>query len=621
MKRRMIFGTLMALLVTVMVSIAQPAEGQAKPALPKANQPQAESVMKYIPSDAAGFLVVKNLKALSGQIQQFGTGSGMGMFLMMAAPTGVDNMLAMSLGLGTDYNPNGGIAVILPNQKAKGCKLEEGADMEELPLVTLLAGSKDSDIKKVFLGGVRAEARNTIFTLGRDYPKEYYCTKVGQYYALAQTPEALAGVLQSKAKPVQLTAAHKACLAENGLYVYAGSDLLGIVSKAFASLQNVMNHTDAPTAPAIAAPDDTKAFSLGLRMNAEGLIVDGVQEFKAGSAQAIAASKTKPLAASMVAGLPSLPYGIVLGGTLPTGLDNKKVAETAIAEIAKLLASQELVLPAKMQDGIKTLLAKTLSEIKNVRMVIGSGGEASELALGFVIDCKNAATLRAMMPQKAKLLNEFIQTVVAPKIEADGDAEGAAQLKAFKVAFLPKSIATTQGKADVMRFTHPEMAKALKDPEAAKILKTLLGQDKIELYISQRSKTQLVVSFGGGVKFLETMLAKPVADCGADAEIAKVRKILGDKLTGEVYISAANIFQMVASITAKMGQDFPLEGYEFRCKTPIGIGASTVGNASTFRFFLPAALGQDIMGIIMTMQMQQEEPGEGPAGPGPGDEF
>ncbi len=622
MKRRMILGTLAALLVTAMVGIAQPAEGNAKPVLPKANQPKAESVMKYIPSDAAGFVVIPNLKGLSTQIQQFGTGSGMGMFLMMAAPTGVDNMLAMSLGLGTDYNPNGGIAVILPNQKAKGCKLEEGADPEELPLVTLLAGSKDSDINKVFIGGVREEAGKTIVTLGVEEPKEYYCTKVGQYYALAQTPEALAGVLQSKAKPVVLTGAHKTCLAENGLYVYAGPELVGLVSKGFTNLQGAMGGEEAPIA-AVEAPgkDDTKAFSLGLRMNAKGIVLDAVQEFKAGSAQALTAAKTKPLTTSLVAGLPSMPYGIALGGTLPTGLDNNKIATTAVAEIVKLLAAQEIVLPAKMQGEAKTMLTTALGEMKNVRMVLGSGGSASELAVGFVIDCKNAANLRAMMPQKAKLINEFLQTVIVPKIEADGDAEGAAQLKAFKMVCLPKSIKTSKGKADVMRFVHPAMAKALKEPEVAKMLKTLLGQKEIEVYVSQRSKTELIVSFGGGVKFLETMLAKSAADCGADAEITKVRKILGDTLTGEVYISAANIFNMVSTISAKLGKDFPLEGYQFRCKTPIGIGASVVGNSSTYRLFLPATLGQDVMGIIMTLQMQAEEPGEEEPGAGPGDEF
>ena len=620
MKRRMILGMLMALLTVAMVGIAQPAEGQAKPALPKANQPKAEDVMKYIPSDAAGFLVVKNLKALSGQIQQFGIGSGMGVFLMKAAPAGVDNMLAMKLGLRTDYNPNGGIAVILPNQKAAGCKLEEGADMEELPLVTLFAGSKDSDIKKVFLGGVREEAGKTIVTLGVEDPKEYYCTKVGQYYALAQTTEALDGVLKSKAPAVTLTGAHKTCLAENGLYVHAGSELVGLISKAFTELQGSMTGEEAPTAAPV-AKDDTKAFSVGLRMNTEGMIADFVQEFIAGTPQALAAAKTKPMTTSLVAGLPSMPYGIVLGGTLPTGLDTKEIAESAIAEIVKLLAAEDMELPAKMQAEVKTMLAKALGGIKNVRVVIGSGGAASELALGYIVDCKDAATLRAMMPQEAKLINEFLQTVVVPKIEADGDAKGAAELKAFKVAYLPSAVTTSKGQADVMRFSHPEMAKALKDPEAAKILKIFLGQDEIEVYISQRSKTQLVISFGGGVKFLETMLAKPAVDCGADVEIAKVRKILGDKLTGECYISAGNIFQMVASITAKLGEDFPLEGYEFCCKTPIGFGASTVGNANTYRFFLPATLGQDIMGIIMILQEQQEAPGEQTPGAGPEDEF
>ncbi|MBT3279092.1 MAG: hypothetical protein HN909_01755 [Phycisphaerales bacterium] len=608
MKQRITLGIMTMVLVAGAFLVAQPAIPT-----PKA-YPEAPDILKHIPSDVAGFVVAPNLKGTGTQFQQFIVSSGLNMIVAQQMPGTLDAMAAMTLQMGEGFNVNGGIAMLIPNPKAKGCELTLKS---EPPMVALVAAAQGASMADTF-NTVTKEGAESMVTWGPEQ-KATYCRKVGNYFALADKIEYLDAVLKSTAKPITLTDGHKRCYEGCGAFVYVGESMVPILRKATTPEPGQAGRMMAANPATVFSGlwgEEVKAFSVGVRMGTEGVIFDLAQEFKPGTAQAKMAKMTKPVSTSLVAGLPSMPYGIVVGGVMPTGLDTiaAKVADSALAEITTTLTMLDMKLPVQMQDDVKNLFVKSISEIKGVRMVMGSGGESSELAMGFVIDCKDSAKLRALLPQQTQLINDFFNKVVTAKFLAEGDTDSVEELKKFSVVCLPKALPTTTGTADVLRFSHPDLAKALKDE--SEMFDLLLGQDQIEVYITERGQDQLVISFGGGEGFLETLLAKPVLDCGADADIAVARKILGKNLTAEGYISAKNIMTIVDSITTKTGNPIPITAAQFTCTTPVAFGSTVIGSSAVHRFYIPAGLVKDGMNIFMGMMM-------GPMGPdsGPDEEF
>ncbi|MCD4823349.1 MAG: hypothetical protein K8S55_01975 [Phycisphaerae bacterium] len=581
----------------------KPAAAPQKPVGPDPNQPKAESVFKHIPADCLGFAVAPNLKDLLAQSETFAGQIGLGEMLK-SLPGGLLPMIAMPLGLGEGYNPNGGVAVVVPDLEKCGFDIEKaiaGNNPGEFPFVVLLAGKS---VKAVFpqMATKGKDGKTTVMLAG----KPMHTAQVGQYVALSPNAKALAIVV---AKTTALPKAHVALLNKSAVGIHvnmkayavfvkkvmkaqekqmAGRPMrMGGMSGLFAMQQGMMKN-------ALGQLDQMGGASIGLRFVKTGMMMDVMADVAPGSNMAKMMAKFKPTAKPLMNRLPNLPYCIAGGSTMPGVKDQAMVAQF-VDMVTNLLAMGEM----KMTDDFKTRMTKLIADLSEqvtgMQMVVGAPKNKGLFGAAMVIECKDAEKTKALINKKALLITELVQKTIGLKEKDVATLE-------FKYT---KGVETVAGTSvDTIEVIHENLT-TLEDDEKQELL-DVLGEDKIRILIAQVDPKTLVVTVGGSKEFLAEAItaARKGGTINKDAGVIAARKMLPRELVRVVVISPDNVFTTVQAGMNKMGQPSMLPAdFKFEGKTPIIMGGTVKGNMAIGAVYVPSSAVKDIYNWAQSMMM------------------
>ena len=608
---------------------SQPAGSQPAaigPGGPDPDQPKAESVLKHIPADCLGFFVISNLKDLLSRSEEFASQIGLGEMLQSFTPGGLLGTIAMPMGLGEGYNPNGGIAVIITDLEKSGIDVGEMFSSEgpsgDPPIVILLAGKS---VETAFPNAIPGEAESVqIPLMGTMYTAQF-----GDYIALSPNPQALATMGK---ETLAISKKHADLLAKSDVSIYFNlkaaaqtiKDMLRGMEDAEKEAKETAG-TEDETPPVVIRSsfgpvmmmqmtkmysqylDQMDGMTLGLRFVDTGLIAESLVDYKPTSVLGKLIASYTPTDKPMMNRLPNLPY-VLAGGMVTGGIDSKTYVTESVKVLEMMLSMSDLEMPTDLRDRIMRLGIALGDEITSMQFVGGAPKDKGLFGIGMVIECKNAEKIKALLPEEAEILTELIQKTIGQTEEDISSLE-------FKYV---KGVETVSGvTVDAIEVLHEELVE-LTDEKKADLI-DVLGEDKVRFLVAQVDTKTLVVTLGGSKEFLAESIqaARNGGTIQSDPDVIKALEYLPKKNVSVMVFSAKNLFDTIQAGMKKMGEKSSLpEEFAFESKTPLVIGATVESSSEQVVFYIPAAMIKDIIKWIQNEIFST--PGMGlPFGPTP----
>ena len=586
-------------------------------------------VLKHVPADAIGFLVVNNVKAATDSADKYLAEIGLDKMIKEKLPQGILGTIKAQAKLGEGFNANGGFAAVMLDPKPFGMKLmevfggraERGPDgtpakKPEPPIVLLVPGK---DVKSVFgqYELTQAGAHTKV-----KFKKEAYAAQVGEYVAISPSAKALDAVLNCK-KPVasalspteaRVIGASAAALRMNMQVL--GPPLMEILKAQMGGEGDRMPPQAMMLKMALGGAGETMAdlqgVTIAARFTKAGALLDLVTTVKPGSklAQQMVAP---PAGHSILGKVPNLKYVLAIGSA-PS--DVQVPPETQKAQIEAMKTVMQMVTQGEIPDPQIDKIVRTLialgDQVRGMQLVAGGpAGKAGVFGLSIVLDCKSADKLKAALGQAATTLEGVIKQAVGE------DAEG------LKIEY-QKGIETVGGTpVDAISVSHPELAE-MEEADRAE-MKSVLGEDKIRVLVADADATTVVLTFGGGKEMMAKALAAAKAGNGTilkDPGAAEAMKFMPKQTAALVLLNAGNLMELILAGMKKMDPEGEAAlPFQVTCKTPLAIGVGVEKNAAHVAIYVPTKLVKEVAGLVM---MQLSGPMDGPAEPAKvpgGDDF
>ena len=574
--------------VLLTVALAAPAMGQDAPPPPMPETrpafPDIEPVLKHLPADAAGFLVVNSVQALSDDFQAF--------VEALDAPVPMRGTLAEmiqgGLQLGEGFNPTGGLAIAMLDPAAfdvdvfelMGAKSAFGGP-ESMPVddePDTMPGNDDPQLPLaaslpmvIFLPAESVESIFGHLTLTPEGDATrlemapggmvMFAQATGDYVALSPRLDALNAALSfEKSAATTLAAGQLSRLADADVAMHMNMAVSGPIIKQgiemFSGMMNDMTalaatDPDAPQPPmdmdAIMSGyvrfygdlvDQTDSVTLCMDVGEAGLTVDELVNFKADSAWGKMLAVQKPSNKPLLNRLPSLPY------VLAVGADVSYSAE--MAALAQSMSEAFLSDPTLRAKLPEDALARSLEmskefyqNISSMQMVLGGMPEGTPGAIGmaFVYECADASAVRTLTAEQAQLQEDVVNAMLAAETPED---EWAFEYETDALSVAGQSV-------DRMRIGLPE---SMMQPEVVDVLNVLFGQEELELLAATPTNETFVMTFGGG----QAMLGEALKTAGGTGPIASapvvaetIAKAVPDDAWGVGVLSVKHLGDVVAA--------------------------------------------------------------------------
>lgn len=620
MKRHALLLTLVLCMTTM--SLAQ----ESAPAGPDPNQPAAGDVLQHIPADALGFVVAPNLKDLLAASESFAGKIGMGEQLGAVAPQGLLAMMALPLGLGEGYNPNGGVALVVTDLKKSGIDIEAVAQGNApagiLPPVVLLVAGKSAE--SIFPQMAQKDAEGNVSINVTGMPMQ--TAQVGDYVALSPNAQALAQIGQGASVTSALPARHAKLLRSSEMGVYYNMQALAPV------LDAMMKSMDGGMGPMMAPMqmmnlykgfiDQLGPISYGVKLVDSGAIVEALVDYMPDSDLAKQVAGLKPTAKPLVNRVPSTPY-VLAGGSLVYAGDTQVVVKQTMQVFNQLLQMGGLEMPADLEQDMAGLYEESLGLVTRIQFVGGAPAEAGQGVFGmaWVMECTDAAKVRALIPRKTAIVNRFIQKTIAMTDE---------DLKEVEVVYTPNVKQVGGVSIDTIEVKSAKM-ETMTEEEKAEMVK-VLAEDKVVFYVAQVDPKSVVVTLGGGegtlAKAIET--ARKGGTIPTDPGVIEAAKYLPKARVQVMYFSPANMYQTVQAGMKTMGEESDLPAdFTFQGKVPVALAGTVEGNTMRMVVYIPASAVKDMIRWVeaeqeAAMKKYQQQANEGDGGedaPPPAQDF
>jgi hypothetical protein len=601
----------------------------------------AESVLNHIPAGTTGYVVVNNIQETIGVAEKFAASIGVMPPPPPDAPA-VSMMLTMlrqGAKLGDGFNPNAGAAVVLLDLKQFGINLSDlalsgmtGEEPDEktakaladgVPFVIYVPGSS---VKGVFGNYEIGKADGGLSTVQLRMGK-MFAVKKGSYILLSPNKAALNSVKAAKKRTAaELSKDEAGLIKRNNIAYYVNYQLLSPTVKA---VMDVVGKQAASAEPDMAGIlkiymsmigglfEQINSEVGGIRIDKTGIVLESMNVAKPGSAIAKAWASTEnstSKGASVLDSVPSLPYVLAVGAT--GGMGNFDFLTKLIDDV---LAIEPLAtkLTAETKAKTKATIAGLMGQITEIQIVAG-GAPAGKgvFGLAWAIKCKDAAKFKALLADKADLIQTFITTLID-----DEDVKG------LKIPYNKGVEKCGDVSVDAIEITHPEML-TMDEGERGEMTK-VIGEDKIRFLIAAPDKKTVVVTFGGTTAMMGKAIA---AACGKGPiptapGTSLALKVLPKDPHVLIFLNIANLLDVIRTGMGAVIQDpEQLKGMlmmipQLNCKTPIAIGAKFKGNTAHAVFYVPTALIREAVPKIQQVIMMMMGGGGGgqPGGPPPGD--
>ena len=612
---------------------AQVAEApEAAPAQPKID---AAAALKQIPSGCVGFAIVNNINGLAGKIDKF---------IAAVSPTGMPpgggvlDQLLMASRLGPGLNRNGPIAAVVLDPQLYGFDIlraiglgkpaAEGDELvvkPEFPVVLIIPGKnpavllaaqnpvKDGKFFRTDDGGVWIEKNG--FIIGGPNKKAVE--------AVVATEKSIVG---------DLSATDLALIRRNDAAVWINvktvspivdSILAALGKKIEAEAKKVEVEGGAGGAPLSVTPLSVKGMtamlnmygvmlkeiqdlSLGLRFIETGVIIENRTTFTPAGLMAKALAAVKPDGGALLSRLPNMPYAIALGArgleAMPADLITKMFQTFLATDMLKGMSKEN-------KDKLLAQAKKMLAQTTGVQIYAGSITSGDGLAgLSYVLECKSAKTLRALIGEYIPMVSEIYQAM---------PEDLRATLEYVKG---DETLAGGKQKVDIIKIQIPAMANMDEDDLAK--LKAILGETELRMRMAEAGENALVLTLGGGKSFLAEAVKAAKAGAGklaADPAMVKSLALLPRKRTAVMATNLGNIMTLVAKIMAATGMQIQPPPATAIATEPLVASISVDRGDMHIVGYIPTkTIKETVQGAMMLIMSAVMQQGGGMMGPMPG---
>ncbi|MDY6913706.1 MAG: hypothetical protein SVT52_04535 [Planctomycetota bacterium] len=575
--------------------------------------PKPEPIISHIPAGTMGFVVVNDVQATTEKVESFLKEIGLAPMLGISdeTPGMVLAMLKGAAMLGEGFNAQGGFAAVMLDPQQFGVDLIQmmmpdmaATQPDEKPKVPFVLFVPGTGVKEVFGNYPCVEAEN--YTKVSLRMGEMFAAKCGGYVILSPTPKALDAVLQAEQKAAtELTGDEAELLVRSDIGAWVNMKTVApIYSTMLDKFQEQMARPGMMGPPKFLASvfpfyktmiAQMQSVAVGGRFVETGLVFEEAITFLPDSnfAKAMAEAKTST-AKELLNRLPNLPYVLAFGAVGNTSEQEKEMTDELLD---KLLADESMAeVPEETKAKIKELAIGFNEQVTGAQLVGGGAPEGSGLfGLAYVIQCKDAETVKGMLADSAAVTETLIKSLV--------DDEDAQQLK---ISYIEAADTAGEAQVDAISITHPELAEM--DEEDKAEMKKVLGEDGVRLLIAAADENAVVVTFGGSQAFMAEAL-KTAAGGGtipAGEELAEALKYMPDKPTGIMLLNVGNLFDVILKGTRVMqDNEEAMLPIQITTKTPIAIGAGVQANAVRVVAYVPNKLIQEAVGAAMMFMMPQ----------------
>ena len=603
--------------------------------------PKVEPVLSHIPAGSLGFAVIPNARGTAGKVDKFIADIGLAKMLPSPDPdhpekkASVLDLMRAAARLGPGFNPNGGVAVVMLDPKPFGIDLLElipgaqGAKAGSAPgswASTLIPGAQGAKARPMEMAGPgeapdkpKGKIPFVIFVPGKSvkdlfgaYPMEAagkytlvnlrmgptYAAKLGSYVLLSPSDKALDAVLSAgKKAAAELPAEHARIMADSDLAYYINAKVAGPIFEGFLKkAQEQIIAQAGPLGPLMGfymgfyrdLVSQLEAVTVAGRLVPSGLVFEEMVSFKPGTYYAKAIAAETPSGTLRLDALPDLPYVLAMGATGQTDEESVKIGRDMVDSLLK--SDLLKALPEEEKDRLRKISGEMSGQITGMQMVGGGAPAGSGLfGVSFVVKCKNAGKVKALIAEQAKLAQGLVK-------HFGGDDPDVQKLRIRYVKGLETVGSVT---ADAVVIEHPDLDKM--EEEERTNMKKVLGEDKVRFLVAAADKDTVVVTFGGSRSFLVEALkaASGAGKIGTRSEDAEAMKYLPKKKTAVVLINGANLYNLIVAGMKTMEPDAELPPFKITCKTPISMGIGQSGRSAHVVTYVPTQLVKEVVGIFM----------------------
>ncbi len=627
--------------------------------------PTLEPVIGHIPADAIAFVIVKDIGAMSTDLDKYLSDVGLAPLLANKMPNGVLDAFKSSAMLGEGFNPNGGFAVVLlPLEKfgvdidklipspTKGNGQADSATQpaveQKLPLLILVPGASVAEVFGSYQQAPAGKYTEVSLRVGK-----MLAGQAGGYVALSPRADAL-DALASMDKDItsRLSKEQAEFVAKSLVTIHMDfSSASGTMEKLFQKLQaDLASKTGNQAAfarqlqPMILAQQQMysqfSSMTAGLHLAQTGLVGEAMMAYKPDSEIGKAlASVTAPTTVPLNR-LPNLPYVLAYGAGVQDGKTLSAAKQQSGMEILdKMMQAGALPgMDEKSMNLLKELITVTSEEISEVQFVMGGSPEGSGLAgLAAVVRCQNSTRLKNELVDKTvSLANQMIDKAmqnkkrqsgaeapaqaaeIAPAGQAEAESKPATQPVEPKIQLVvSKAADNIDGvSVDVVEIALP----ADTQEQAAKQLTTLLGQDKLQILLAAPDEKTVVITFGGAKAMLAETIRTAKAANGTiptdEGTIEAMKHLPANPMCIGLF-NIGNFSDLIGKIAAAMAPESGPPPFQITVKTPIAFGVGVKGSTQHMAFYVPTELVKEVSGIAaMFMGAVRPPMQEAPSEPG-----
>lgn len=583
-----------------------------------ASAPAASDVLSRVPDGCLAFVLVKNVKDLGGQVDAF----------LKAVSPGQDvttrpvlEELQSELNITAGLRSEGGLAGVVMDPGKYGVDLAarikakmapsastaESQPSSEQPGLPVASIVPTNDLTKLLAGYDPVKTADYyVFTPGPGSRR--YAKQVGGFAVIGPNLKVVQDVAAStKDITGKLTAADKDTLAANSIVAWVDvKSILPVAESVMNSLaqqgQNegpgmfMMNGPMASMQTQFGAMKEyikqVDHLMLGARVTDTGVIVDGRVALVPDSVLGKALAEYKPLKTeSLLDRLPDMGYIMAFG---------QREVKLPLAEIRKNMQAAFEVPPYKdlSAEQKKKLLEAMVAyreQLNQTQMYLG-GNTTGEGVFGIsiVMDVVSSEKARDSIVSMVEVASDALQGATGP-------------FQGLTVTYAKNALTVDGKNVDTITLDLPIMASM--PPDAQDAMKSILGQTQLQACVAAVDETTLVVTFGGGGKFLGEAIkvAKGGGRLAAQPETAKMLDMLPKDRMAVMLISPSNLVSVIRNGAALVAPEAPFP-VNMPAAPPVAGAGYIDRKDACFSLIVPTQTVREIVKLFQTLA------GGGPGG-------
>lgn len=588
----------------------QTAEAPAAPANPM-------SILKAIPKDAAGMIVIRNLAELNQDI--VGVARTLGFVLgpngMFPAPLDwVKEMVGVTEGL----NENDGLAFVFLNAS-------KAESLEAMSANTvLMVPTKDHEKVIASLQGVSAEEAGLFQVSLMGEPA--YAAPKGDYLLLGESAPVVTAAIRSPG------GIHEG-MSPDRIEAYKSNDLFAWLVTANVSenvqkelgnmltgMMMIANPSDVEAAQQTTEQlmtfvEESSAYSLGLAIDQRGLSFHFFFRAKDGTKLAGQLKGAQVPKHPLLMGLPNEPVVLAVGATAAQSDQTESQLRNALD---RLLDENQppAGVSGEQVKSLKDMLVSLTTGVEWISVSVPNfPAEAGKGIVGFTAVMKVKDTGKWMSQAKKSFETGKQMIIAAAKSEEGVEAEAVDQA-AQGVQWKAKAETIAGAQVDQIVFDlskFPDMTE-----EDTQQMKVILGPEGLMLRVLQVENDYLVLGFGGGGERLANvveLIKKGEAPLSTSDSIQKIAKRLpAANRIAEGYLNIDQLVSLISTAMMQLGEPMMIP-LVMRNAAPLALTAHKVDDsAQEVHVLLPMELVLSIKDAMMPLMQMFMGGGQGGGG-------